>query len=469
MIPRSVGLFSLLCLSSGIQAQDAEEFSSLEFFPSPVMATDATYASPLAVSTDERQASDEPEPSPAELLAAIRQTIESISVIEARNGARAPAMGGELATLAALYRQSGDHPLAIAALERALGVVRVNHGLFSFEQVPLIEGVIESRIALGEYDEAAKLDTTVLELVGRNRGDSRIAATLTALADREMDTVERFIEHGAAPQFNFNMDPLAGPDLRAVEALLAGRQPVLMDESLGEEPVLTGRRAAVAALRSARRHYNQAIAATQIKSGADIEALFEVEQKVIQTLYLEVTSRELRPSGPGFLRADASAFRPGESVFRAHITNSRSHRRTAVDVADALLKLGDWQLMFSRNATALNTYQTAHDLLIREGVAMTTIDELLTPTVPVMLPSLDPLADAAAVPSSYRGFVDLSFVVTRYGRVKGDRVIGASSGTPSKVVKLAKQHASQARVRPRFAAGTPTRGDRVAVRYYYDY
>jgi hypothetical protein len=457
MVIRSVSLFSLLCLGGGAFAQSAMDFSALEFFPQPLGAR-ATDADPRAA---ERAPAPPGRPSPsrpagslqsepsAELRESIVRRRDSALAIEARNGPRARALADELVSLADLYREAGDHPLAIGTLERALDVVHINEGLYSLDQVPIIERIIQSRIAIGDYDEAAVLDESVLELVFRNPRDSRVVSILTTIADREMQAVNRFLEHGSEPPLNISVRTLIGPEW-------------------DRPPALTPRQIALGSLRRARRHYHQAIIAAQQTSGRDVAELFAIEDKMIQTLYVEVTEPDLQPAGTRSGSVPPFVFASGEAVFEAHVANSVNLRRTAVAVARALLKLGDWQLLFSKNGTALETYQIAHDLLVGEGVAADVIAEMLTPSVPVALPMTDPTPSAAEA-SAHRGYVDVSFVLSRYGSVRHVEAVGASANTPGKIRKLAKQHVSMRRFRPRFAHGVPARADRVAVRYYYDY
>jgi tetratricopeptide (TPR) repeat protein len=451
---RSVSLLSLLCLCSGASARNAAEFSALEFFPpQPVTAvqTVGTGVRSVAVHDDGPDATPAREPGAAseEPLDAIEQRLEAIRIVEARDGARSKELAEELLSLAALYREAGDHLLAIGTLERALDVVRINDGLHSLEQVPVIERLIENRVALGDYSGAAALDQSVLELVSRDPGDARVASILVAVADRQMEAVERFVEHGHRPQVGITSGSSIGP-------------------AWDPRPALTGRRAALASLRGARGLYNAAIVIAR-RTGYDVAELFAIEDKLIRSLYAEVTHPDLYSSRIKSV-GELPVYAPGEAILRAHIVNSASHRRTALAVARALLKLGDWQLLFSKNGTALETYQTAHDLLVREKVSPETIGELLTPAVPVALPLIEPSPDRGGDDAlAHRGYVDVSFVVSRYGRAKSVEALAASSDTPEEVVERARQHVWRSRFRPRFADGVPARDDRVAVRYYYDY
>ena len=49
-------------------------------------------------------------------------------------------------------QKSGDHSNAVAVFKQALHVTRINHGLYSETQIPLLEDIIESDIALRNWD-----------------------------------------------------------------------------------------------------------------------------------------------------------------------------------------------------------------------------------------------------------------------------------------------------------------------------
>ena len=54
-------------------------------------------------------------------------------------GLRSPSLISMLTDLGLLYQDDGDHALAAVALEEARHVVRVNFGLHTLEQLPLME------------------------------------------------------------------------------------------------------------------------------------------------------------------------------------------------------------------------------------------------------------------------------------------------------------------------------------------
>jgi hypothetical protein len=80
--------------------------------------------------------------------------------------------------------ESKEYDLALAAIGEALHVVRVNSGVYSLEQVPLLRlsGRIEE--ARGEHAAAWRREQDVLALTRRNPDDLGVVPILRELADR---------------------------------------------------------------------------------------------------------------------------------------------------------------------------------------------------------------------------------------------------------------------------------------------
>ena len=97
---------------------------------------------------------------------------QEIQRIESQAGAYSPKLSEHLVTLAALYQSKGKHLDAIDIYKRAIHVQRINEGLYNLNQAPVIERLIESQIALGDWEEAAKKHEHLFWLHQQNYGDS---------------------------------------------------------------------------------------------------------------------------------------------------------------------------------------------------------------------------------------------------------------------------------------------------------
>ena len=138
--------------------------------------------------------------------------------------------------------------------------------------------------------------------------------------------------------------------------------------------------------------------------------------------------------------------------------------QSAVATAKAMIELGDWYLMFAANGAALEQYQAAHDLLVSNGVSQSTLDEILAPEIPPVLPAPPEASDRA-----HHGYVDAAIQVGPYGNARNVDVLASSPETPKIVEKRLRQYLERNRFRPRFVDGRLARSDRFDARFYYDY
>lgn len=113
-----------------------------------------------------------------------QQIFDAIAAAEASGGKRSAELVGPYTELTMLYLEARDYDLALAAITEALHVVRVNFGLYSLEQAPLLRlsGRVEE--ARGDPAAARTLEQEVLALARRNPNDLDTIPILRELADR---------------------------------------------------------------------------------------------------------------------------------------------------------------------------------------------------------------------------------------------------------------------------------------------
>jgi tetratricopeptide (TPR) repeat protein len=74
-----------------------------------------------------------------------------IADLESLQGAYGEALGENLLGLGLIYQQQGNHAAARKALGRAMHIRRVNEGLQCMSQLALLENLMDSNIALGDW------------------------------------------------------------------------------------------------------------------------------------------------------------------------------------------------------------------------------------------------------------------------------------------------------------------------------
>lgn len=434
---------TLLGLCAGAYGQERSELSDLEFFPHPINAVeavrvDAEMRPPAAPSGSSPSAAGRGDAAivPPGITEAIVRRLDAIRDEIAANGPRSRALVDEYVHLGTLYAEVEDHLAAIQAFESAVDVIRVNDGLYALDQVAVLEEIIESKQALEDYAAAAEHEQQVISLAYRNLQDPMAPTILRARADREMEAVRRFMAGQTPPPVDTSGS--GGMGLRIV--------------------VLSPLQAARRSLWMARVYYDQALRAA-IQQRHSLPELLELEELVAQTYLLEASPR---------YREGGLAYRSAEAFFQTQLSNAIEFRQDPIAVAEALLRLGDWRLIASNNAAALNTYRMARDVLTSHYVDPETIARMLSPDVPQALPALETNAGGNGE-RKYRGYVDVSFVVSRYGRSRQFEVLDSSPGTSRAIERRLRNYIYQNRFRPRFEGEELAQADAVSVRYYYDH
>jgi tetratricopeptide (TPR) repeat protein len=535
MIRIAIAYLSLLSGSWIAHAQNAPPSDSLFFSPGPL--SDDVLLAPAAIDQSGAPVSrTEDDDGIGRLAASIREAEEEIEREESLNGASSRKLIEQLESLAALYRELGDYPFAIAALERARQIARINDGLYSLSQVEIMEAMVDSMEEAGAYYESDSLQAEILELAGRNEGDARVPTILAAIADRQIDAVTEYFAAGSWERSLERIDAAEGTgwDLQDIELLrnFVGKKPLKRHDAAIREALTNGsyeigdtldareelvetyamidavndyneagqrkidegglvletkdrqRDLALSAFRRARRLYSSAMQTLLEFGDYGSGEYLAIEQKMIDTYYFELEHAQLYPDfslrpqasvGVGGRNDRQGKLKPvvygtGTSVLEAKVVNLLSHGASAVEIARALMRVGDWHLLFSANRRALEMYRDARDLLVREGVPAETLTEVVSPAAPVILAELTSDDCLEFDPThTYSGYIDIAVETGRYGQVKEADIVSSSADMSPNVERRARTHVYETRFRPRFKGGQPMRSDRFTVRYYYDY
>ncbi len=482
---KAPALFALLCVCSAGRPQESSDLSSLVFWPQPLAngapalgardggarrsltrpsrLPDADFNQPRGNQPRGNQprgnqpsgnqpSGNELDATRATLSKAVEEHLDSLSEEESLNGERSPALIDELTAVAALYQKLGKHDAAVAALEDAIQITRINNGLYSLDQVAAVEAIVTSRLAQKDYEQANDQRDYIRDLVRRNPDDPRIVGVLSGLADSEMNAARRLVDVPAPPEINIRFSAT----------------PAISDFSA---PKSRPQRPGLVALYAARRDYRAAISAAVRTHAGNTEDLFALEQGLIGTVYFQLRHPELYGaalSSASGRKSDTPLFFVGQGILQAKVTNTVSFRQTPIPIAKALVELGDWLLLFNENGAALDRYRTAHDALVGQSVPGEAIDELLSPEIPAILPVF-PSGIADTGPDRARGYVDAAVDINRFGGVKRVKILDESSGTSKVIEKRLEAYVYRSRFRPRFVGGELARSDHFAARFCYAY
>jgi len=397
-----------------------------------------------------------------DLLSDIRSYQSAIDEIEAIEGPFSAQLPQQQMGLAAALQANGEHDTAFGQLELANHVTRVNQGLFSIEQIPILERMIEYLTQQGNFIAADEKQNYLMFLQQKNH-DSNSTELLSALN-----------KFGEWNLFAFNSGP--------------GTVSNMPKEMRVDE--LTFR---VQRLLNAQHAYSTIMDIIIHNFGMSDPRLMDAEMRLVLTNYLFATSfvGNVEPAIFNNPNANSSFYnnqRPMQSVShmgyrhgRDALERRRNYLLATPDsdpavVAGVSLDIADWMLYFNKQRTqALTFYEKTHAEFSNQ-LAPASLKELFEPDYPVVLPSfLYPAYSRKAFgipaeqPIDYQGYIDVRFELTRQGRTASIQVLGKEGENVDMVQDLLLRSLRRSQFRPRLDDGKIRTKDLVHVRYHYAY
>ena len=342
------------------------------------------------------------------------------------------------------FREQGDVELAIAAFERARHLVRVNYGLSSFKEAPLLRQLVQIEQARGNAAAAWELEQELLGMIRRNPGPAA-APMLREIADKRVDVLERYGAGEFPPQIKLGCYYAGWPRRDA-----AIETPAPSCSSGSSWSVKQG------LYHEAELYYYDVMDMVRLSEGQCSDKLPEVYMAVLRASYAARNDYGTESQGRGMLRA----------LYERHIKCSAP---LPVQM-NALLQIADWDLLFAggrkKNEAAFQAYEALYERLQREGLEQSLIDEMFSPDVPVVLPAFSPdrLVSSEAPDSS--GYIDIAFEITKYGRGKSVEFLDSSTNATDVARARVRDLVSRGRFRPRVVNGAFEDPSRVVVRHY---
>ncbi len=462
----------LLIVASALAATTANAqpaaINRILFDPQPLSGAPVVVPAPRAPASPATMLTDSGPGAEFPVAQGIDSYLQSIAATELDGGPFAPELLEQYFALGDIYQQRGDHEEALAAYDKADYISRITLGLYSPEQFAIVEGMIESHLARGEVAEAQDKQQYLLFLNREYYGDSslQVVPALETLGDWNLDAFRAMLNQ--ANPSNLIMQ------LRGSSGINADNPRML----------------AFSNLQQARMNYRQAIANMLGHQQFGDPRLIELEQKMVETEFLSA-SRDGIMDSPEFYIDQRRAY-TGSRISRTdrgssgHFINGRNaYRRIRlyqenlyeVDplaVAQTIIDLGDWNLLFQRQVSALNHYREARRYMTEHGVPEAAINDLLSPPVPRQLPVFTPLPHSRAkfgltpdADIAWDGHIDVHFHISRFGNVSGIEVLERTEGVTDDIERRLRRLLHSSPFRPRFVAGDVGRGDEVTVRYYF--
>jgi tetratricopeptide (TPR) repeat protein len=352
---------------------------------------------------------------------------KTIVGIESSQGAYASALSEQLLSLGLALQSQGQHDEAVGLFKRGVHLARINDGLYSTQQIPLLQGQIASHIALGDYAQADERQHYMYRVQIRNK-DNGEPLTKALMQQANWQRSAYFLGIGVQGYIRimnmWDMYRLALNEIIAREGdtspkLLLPLHGMLEAQYLISEYDWEG-----------QSH----------SSSDDLGARQELNR---------------------FMAYRAQSYQKGSAVITAiHDIELEREGAQSVATAQALTMLGDWQLWHDKRDTAWQTYQEAMVELAERDDAQVQIDHLFGE--PVALPDVSGVRPLPPTVDTAEADILLEFGVTERGRVVNvERVDEDESDSRNPKAYRLMRKLRKTRFRPRFEAGQPIETEKI--------
>jgi tetratricopeptide (TPR) repeat protein len=371
---------------------------------------------------------------------------EQIEAIQSSQGINSPELIGPLTNLGLILREQEDVDLAIAALERARHLVRVNYGLSSFREAPLLRQLVQIEEARGNAAAGWDLEQELLGLIRRYPGPGA-APMLREIADKRVDVLERYSRGEFPPQI----------ELGCYYSRRYGNE----IPSNGGGSCRSGTSSSVkqALYEEASAYYFDTIDMIALSEGAQAEDIPELYLAVVRASYAARNDHGTEGYGRGILREIHSMLVKYSKPLAAQMT--------------AWVQVVDWDLLYAggrqEKAAAFQAYETLYAQLEQKDLEQTFIDEIFSPSVPVVLPAFSPVPlGLSTTPGPSGAYLDVAFEITKHGEGKAIEILSTSTSAADTARLRLRDIIQRSQFRPRMANGAFEDPARVVVRYYVD-
>lgn len=361
---------------------------------------------------------------------------EWIDQHQALNGTYDPLLAESLSAMGELLQRLGDHEAAIEAFQRARHIRRVNDGIYSVSQEPMLRGMIESHLALGDVDAVSDHFDQLLWLYGRGYGadDPRLLPLVNEISDWHLQAYTR------------------NPNRKAMRHLVRAHELVANTINRLSHPV----------------------------PGGNLMVLPLLNNLVITNYYLADHLRRYPVgSGDGFsMRASVGGMPEALTQEEQLAVNSYQNGRRAqesivaalmedpaastLDRVEALAALGDWYLLFGRTNSAQQAYRQAWEMAAADPEVSPRLTELFGS--PQLLALQSTGVKVVAPPEAKDDElvqVHSRLTIGTRGDVRNTEIVAIEPDDNTDLTNAATRELRKLRFRPRLIDGTMSRSEGV--------
>ena len=330
-------------------------------------------------------------------------------------------IGELLIQLGLSYKNIGRYDDAMKAFKGSLQNTRINQGLYTPNQIPIIELMIESGIAMGDSEALDDNYNLMYWVIRRNyeENDLELIPILNRLSDLY---------------------------LKAYQLGSGGKR--------------------FLHLFKAKKVYRQLISIYVANYGRDDPKLIKViHEFAIMNFQIAVYAHNIFDSAGGYFGPQYYGF--GEqAMLRIHEIYDKNPDLPVEAHARSIVELGDWYLLFRKQMAAIDTYSNAYALLNKYGTNQEIINQIFGRPIKLPASTLPPQSqDKVKGDSDTLPYALASFDVSKYGSPKNIQILELKPEDDMMLLHQTKKTIRAIRYRPRFENGQPVSTSNINMRY----
>lgn len=358
----------------------------------------------------------------------VEQYQQNIEELESKEGAYGPGLSQELLALGTFYQQNNKHVEAINSFKRSLHLKRINEGLYTKAQIPIVELLINSFAEKKQWRSVDNRFKYLNWLYQRN------------FAENAIENYPIKIQLANWHLKSFSLNRLEEPLIDLLNSYLAYNQATqILIETYGAKDLKL-----IPSLRGSLL-VNYLIATSRIKEenlqvGSDGEITRNLNALASKVAHLQ--NRSLK-QGLMLINHEIDIYLAQPTIDHHLVTDTK-------------LKMADWYLMHGKRDSAMRNYQQAYHYLAEHSQDVQLIEQ--TFAQPVVLPNFEnmdtgtSLVSANSKPADDVNYVHASLDITQYGTARNVKIVDSNltnNATRSRVLRSLRK----AKYRPKIAGG----------------
>lgn len=390
----------------------------------------------------------------------VEQYLAEIEELEKQHGPYDSKLGEQLLALGQTYLNQQQYDEATKVLAKALHIVRVNDGMESMSQAPVLNLLLASASRAGDWQQLDQGETILLQMYKNNYEAN----------DPTLINVVNRVGRWKLIAYNYNL-----LKRNRLAVLQEGRDIFqshidLLSEQYGDsDPSLIIPLKGLAQVQYVLVNEAAAVPLEEYTGFGEKTVKERICRPVLQPDgRVTMECEEVDAVNPHYYSSQQSAkdtevknhmFRVLGSLDKITKIYESNPELSDTDHAIALIHIGDWNLINGLPGKAFTAYSTASEILVEGAVDDETVELLLGKPrrIPLNLMLEDVQQNDEFVPAEGQAFVKLSFDVLTDGRTKRVKVIEQSDPDNRLARKMAKERIEASMFRPRIENGEPVK------------